>query len=199
MIFLKKYGWISLIIFIFMLLMFINLNQEGVVQVEEALTAEKGEKPAIVKNESKGVPSAGLVVDVKGEVMHPGIYEMGEGERVNEAIQLAGGLTEKADETSVNLAEKVQDEMVILVTKEAEEMTPVESVERSSIAPAKVRINYAASEEIQTLPGIGPSKADAIVQYRDENGLFKDTESLLNVTGIGDKTLETLEEHIQIP
>lgn len=179
--------------------MFVNLKQKGGVKLENALTAEKIEMPAIVTDETKDELSAGVFVDVKGEVINPGIYEIGEAERVNDVIQLAGGLTDQADETSVNLAQKVQDEMVILVTSQVEESSLVESTAGPASAPAKVRINYADLEEIQTLPGIGPSKADAIVQYRDEKGLFKDADSLLDVSGIGEKTLETLEEHIQIP
>ena len=69
----------------------------------------------------------------------------------------------------------------------------------SGNAQGKIRINYATVEEIQSLNGIGPSKAQAIIQYREENGLFQAPEDLLNVSGIGEKTLQNFIDQIQVP
>lgn len=135
------------------------------------------------------------VVDIKGEVDNPGIYEVGMDKRVDDVLNMAGGLTKNADVFSVNLAEKVYDEMVIIVSAEGEKA----SVSDSPSALDKVRINQATQEEIETLSGIGPSKAQAIIQYREDNGPFKKLEDLLEVSGIGEKTLEELEEDILIP
>lgn len=136
------------------------------------------------------------VVDVKGEIENPGVYEIETDARVTDVIQLAGGFSEEADETSVNLAQKVQDEMIIHVPKlgEAEQ-----NLEVSGETQGKIKINAASQEEMESLTGIGPAKAQAIIQYRDENGFFQTPEDLLEISGIGEKTLETIREELEIP
>lgn len=135
-------------------------------------------------------------VDVKGSVLKPGVYEMDIGTRVNDVIQKAGGFSENADQTQVNLAQKVQDEMIIVIPQEGE----VASVGgNTGNASGKISVNYATQEEIESLNGIGPSKAQAIIQYRDEHGPFQTVEDLLEVSGIGEKTLENLQDDIQVP
>ncbi len=136
-----------------------------------------------------------MVVDVKGEVNKPGVYEMEEEDRVINAIEIAGGFTEEADQTQVNLAQRIQDEMVISVVKEGDTEAQTLSVNEKD----KLHLNQATLEEIEALNGIGPTKAEAIVQYREENGLFKSVEDLLNVSGIGEKMLEAFQEDIQVP
>lgn len=145
------------------------------------------------------IPAEHAIVDVKGEVVAPGVYEVSFDSRVNDVIKLAGGFTTEADETQINLAQKVQDEMIIIVYKEGEEGTPSNSSTGSDPSSQKIRINTATQEEIETLNGIGPSKAQAIIQYREENGLFKTPEDLLQISGIGEKTLQNFIDQIQIP
>ncbi|HAM81317.1 helix-hairpin-helix domain-containing protein [Ornithinibacillus bavariensis] len=137
-----------------------------------------------------------LMVDIKGEVMSPGVYDMPSDARVKDVVDAAGGFTKDADQQMINLAQKVLDEMIIIVPKHGE-MESDGTSEQSK--QGKVRINYASEEEIQQLPGIGPSKARAIIQYREEFGYFKQVEDLLEVSGIGEKTLDALKEEIQIP
>ncbi|WP_245799257.1 ComEA family DNA-binding protein [Virgibacillus siamensis] len=137
------------------------------------------------------------VVDVKGAVKKPGVYEVRIDSRVNDVISLAGGFTKGADQSVVNLAQKVQDEMIIVVPKTGAQNTA--AVQTVTGNTDKIRINFASEEEMETLNGIGPSKAAAIIQYRDEFGPFKTVEDLLEVPGIGEKTLENLRESIQIP
>lgn len=136
-----------------------------------------------------------IVVDVKGEVTRPGIYEVTSDSRIHDVIELAGGFSVEADQSHVNLAQKVHDEMMIIVPKIGEES----SITGISSSSNKVRINYATQDEIETLPGIGPSKAQAIIQYRDEHGFFNSVEDLLNISGIGEKTLENMKEDLQVP
>lgn len=140
--------------------------------------------------------TAVIIVDVKGEVKKPGVYEMDMDTRVNDVIRLAGGFSDKADETFVNLAQKVQDEMIIHVPKvgEVDEYTETGSTESS-----KVKVNYATQEEMESLSGIGPAKAQAIIQHRDEEGFFQSVEDLLEISGIGEKTLESIRDDLQIP
>jgi competence protein ComEA len=135
-----------------------------------------------------------VIVDLKGAVERPGVYEVADTARVHDVVEMAGGLLENADSLTVNLAERVYDEMKIVVYEVGEP-----ALEMDSPSEQKVKINIATVEEIQTLEGIGPSKALAIVQYREEHGNFKTVEELLNVSGIGEKTLEKLKEHIRIP
>ncbi|WP_245807714.1 helix-hairpin-helix domain-containing protein [Halobacillus massiliensis] len=188
MILLRKYGWLLLLPMIVIAGYFFQTKDEtDELQISET-TTKKPDLPVPSENNGK------WVVDVKGEVVHPGIYEMDQGTRVNDAVKNAGGFTEKADKNSINLAQKLQDEMVILVLS-IDQM----SQESQSVSNEKVAVNRAGIDEIQNLPGIGPSKAEKIFQYREENGGFQSVEELLEVPGIGEKTLENMKEMIQIP
>lgn len=146
-----------------------------------------------------------IIVDIKGEVMKPGVYEMDHDTRVTDVISVAGGFTKNADQNQINLAQKVQDEMVIIVPKEGDE-TAVSSMETAPItqssmdnSSSKIRINHASKEEIETINGIGPTKAQAIIDHREENGLFQSVDDLLQVNGIGEKTLENIKDSIIVP
>lgn len=152
----------------------------------EPSLAETEEAPAVTV----------VVVDVKGAVVSPGVYEVDPASRVNDVIKLAGGFTKKADKSQVNLAQKVQDEMIIQIPKQGD---PQQAGTAAAAGSGKIRINYAEQAEIEELNGIGPSKAAAIIQHREEHGLFQAAEDLLDVPGIGEKTLENLREDIQVP
>lgn len=137
------------------------------------------------------------IVDIKGEVSSPGVYEVDPDSRINDVIELAGGFTDRANELLVNLAQKVQDEMTIIVP--SNEIDKETAASTNETGHDKVNINYATQEEIESLSGIGPSKAAAIIQYREEHGFFQKPEDLLEVSGIGEKTLENLIDDLQIP
>lgn len=141
------------------------------------------------------------VVDVKGAVVKPGVYEVAADARVRDVIALAGGLTDEADETKVNLAAKVRDEMMIYVPAKGEAApNPVEAApEAERKNGPQVAINTATEEELMQLPGIGLAKAKAIIAYREEHGPFQRPEDLLNVAGIGEKTLEKLKPYLLVP
>lgn len=138
------------------------------------------------------------IVDIKGEINRPGVYEVNTTSRVNDVIQLAGGFTDEADQNFVNLAQKVQDEMVIIIPKIGEEHQILSGSSNMTIDDSRVNINQASKDELETLPGIGPAKAQAILDFREENGSFKEVEDLLQVNGIGEKTLENLIEYIDV-
>lgn len=146
-----------------------------------------------------------MIIDIKGEVKKPGVYEVKRDDRVIDVITLAGGLTDLADERQINLAQKLEDEMVIYVPKEGEEDVEIAAISSMQTKMTQadgeelIRLNEASSEELQTLQGIGPAKAEAIIQYRDEHGPFQHVEDLLNVSGIGEKTLENIKDEIAIP
>ncbi|MFO7315627.1 MAG: helix-hairpin-helix domain-containing protein [Bacilli bacterium] len=158
--------------------------------------------------QSEEPASAKAVVDVKGAVKFPGVYELTTEDRIIDAIQMAGGYSEEADSNYINHAQKLQDEMVIYIPKKGESL---EGEGPSSVGPVFVQsqktagqkdplvnINTADESQLTTLPGIGPSKAKAIIQYREENGKFKQIDELKNVSGIGEKTFEKLKDLITI-
>ena len=138
------------------------------------------------------------LIDVKGQVKFPGVYEVTSDLRVHDVIVLAGGFLDTANTDAINLAQKLQDEMVIYVPHlEEETQTSIENWSTSQ-DDGKISINQATESELQTLPGIGPSKASAIIKYRDEFGKFNSIDELTNVSGIGNKTLENLRDYIEL-
>lgn len=173
---------------------FYLINQENDAE-QELLFPEELINEEEQKAENREV-STTIVIDVKGAVKKPGVYTMNEGDRVVDAIEKAGGLLSEADENQLNLASLLKDEMVIYVPKKGEEVTQTNV--QSQNDDGKVRINSATSEELQKLQGIGPAKAEAIITYREENGPFKTVEDLLEVSGIGEKTLENIKDDIVV-
>lgn len=138
-----------------------------------------------------------VFVEVKGAVMKPGVYELLEGDRVLNAIEMAGGYLESSNSKQINHAERVKDEMVIYVPEEGEEVEEV-LLPTSSSQSSLVNINNADSTVLSTLPGIGAAKAEAIISHREQSGAFKEKQDLMKVTGIGQKTYEKLEPLISV-
>ena len=146
-------------------------------------------------------------VDIKGEVLHPGVYEFSCESRMQEVIKKAGGFTEEADETKINLAQKITDQMQLIVpnvhskqeggvTEGNSEKGNMSNTTPSNSKQGTVNINTATLEELQTIKGIGKKKAEAILQYRKEHGAFRTKEDLLQVKGIGKKALEAIENQV---
>lgn len=123
-------------------------------------------------------------VEVKGEVNNPGVVTLKWEGTAQDAIEKAGGLTEKADTQSISLMEQLSPDMVLVIP---------------SIQETKdlVSINNASLEELDTLPGVGPSIAQRIIEYRKEQP-FTSLDDLKNVKGIGDKTFEKMKEQISL-
>ncbi|WP_240033891.1 helix-hairpin-helix domain-containing protein [Planococcus salinus] len=139
------------------------------------------------------------VVDVKGAVAHPGVYELSPEARIQDLIQAAGGFLPEADSRAINLAMKLQDEMSVYVPAVGEEILLPESPHSAAATgDTMVNLNTAAEAELTSLPGIGPSKAAAIITYRTDHGNFKTIDELKEVTGIGDKTFEQLKDAITV-
>lgn len=163
-------------------------------------------QPIEEKNLSESAEEAVMqqvFVEIKGAVMYPGVYELEQDQRIKDVVQLAGGYTENADTQFINHAQKVQDEMVIYIPIKGEQLEegahslltlPTESNNKEQ----KININKADEAMLATLPGIGPSKAQSILTYREENGQFQTIEDLKNVSGIGDKTFEKLKDAITV-
>ena len=198
-------------------------------------TAENKEEKNIVLNTKKDIKKdeeeeeeVYYQVDIKGEVINPGIYTVKEGSRVIDVIRLAGDLTEVADTSVLNLSKKVKDEMVIIVysydevenfteTKEKEEIeqeaclsqngiqndacikdSTDDTSSSSVVISGKISLNTATLDELMTLPGIGEAKAQSIIEYREEVGAFQNIEELKEVSGIGDAIFDQIKENITI-
>ena len=126
-----------------------------------------------------------------------------EGSRIVDAIDAAGGLTENADITKINLVYVLEDGMKINIPNKTEENqeeteTQIQNDYGKENKGNKVNINTAKQTELETLPGIGPSLALKIINYRKENGNFKNKEDIKNVNGIGDSKYENIKEFIEI-
>lgn len=181
---------------------------------DEVIVEKSLEKKEVEKEEL-------LQVDIKGEIINPGIYELDNDSRVIDVINKAGGLTENANTSVINLSKKITDEMVIIIysneevndfktTKEIEEQVIekcIQKDENSLINDAciendknevtgKININTASLEELMKLPGVGESKAKSIIEYRETKSKFNTIEDIKNVNGIGDNLFAQIKENI---
>ncbi|CAG9608092.1 ComE operon protein 1 [Pseudoneobacillus rhizosphaerae] len=185
---------VLVLLIIIMIYFFIRSDVQDDITFEEAsapLINETSQKTSVTIEE----PII-MMVDVKGAVRIPDVYVAEQDERVIDLIKKAGGFTDKADQNQVNLSQHVEDEMVIYVPN----LGDSENIQIGSNLPQNnlVNINKASDSELQTLPGIGPSKALAIIEYRDTNGGFRTVDEIKKISGIGEKTFEKLEPHISI-
>lgn len=182
-------------------------NQAGDDPVFSELSQEEREIP---KEDAAKEPVI-IKVDVKGAVRTPGVYMAKSGDRVIDVIAAAGDFTKEANLDKVNLAQLVEDQMVIYIPKKGEEgeesivgslSTPTGEIasigNEGSAGNALVNINTATQAELETLTGIGPSKAIAIIEYRETTGKYQQKEDLKNIPGIGDKTFEKLRDSITV-
>jgi competence protein ComEA len=147
-------------------------------------------------------PGPALLIHVAGAVRKPGLYELPHGARVADAIEAAGGPVRRADVGALNLAEPVADGAKVYLPRRGEvaqaptaAATPVPA---SGATPAAVSINTADQAALETIPGIGPVKAAAIIQYREEAGGFSSIDQLMDVSGIGPATLESVRPYVTL-
>lgn len=151
--------------------------------------------------------SEACYVYVCGAVEAPGVYMLNTGDRIYEAIALAGGLTEEANTSTVNQAEKVSDGQMIFVPTREEAAAGIVSVsemgventsEQESVSDGKVNLNTATLAELMTLSGIGESKAQSILDYRNKNGAFSSVEEIMNVDGIKEGLYNRIKDSIRV-
>ncbi|EAG3840498.1 ComEA family DNA-binding protein [Listeria monocytogenes] len=169
-------------------------SKSDAVTANQAVTKE--EKP----NKEETKLSNEVYIDIKGAVRTPGVYKLPMDARIQDVVKIAGGLTAEADSSKLNLAEKLKDEMSIYVYKKGEEgpTTQGANTEEASTGSAKINLNSATKDDLQQVPGIGESKATAIIEHREKEGLFQTIEDLKNVSGIGEKTVEKLKEYLDV-
>lgn len=149
-------------------------------------------------------PGALICVYVCGAVNNPGIYEMQEGARIFEAIQMAGGFSPEADQEWLNQAEQVRDGQKLRVYTEeetaglGEDRISPDDQEPSGEDQGKINLNTASKEELMTLSGIGEAKAEAILAYRREHGVFASIEEIQNIPGIKSAVFSKIKDQIVV-
>lgn len=218
----RRYIIVGVIVSISLLLIFISqFKVDSKDNVIETVELSDNTKESDVKT------SGEITIDIKGAVKKPGVYLINNDSRVIDAINKAGGLLDNADNSIINLSKKLTDEMVIIIytkdeiNKMLEGDTAIKIIEKECICPKlendacidnkitnsnkknenvnfPISINKATKEELMKLPGIGESKANSIIKYRDENGTFNMVEDIINVSGIGESVFEKIKEYISL-
>lgn len=207
------------------IILFMIISVVSYINVDDSVTGEEAieEKESKVnKNSSTGK----YYVDIKGAVKNPGVYKLKEKSRVIDVINASGGLLEDADTSIINLSKIIEDEMVIIIytkeeiekyknneinstssitqkieenTKTIDDNNDVEIKNKNiSKTNSKVNINTADKKTLLTITGIGESKANNIIKYRDEKGYFNSIEDIKNVSGIGDSLYEKIKKYITV-
>jgi competence protein ComEA len=165
-----------------------------------------GTDPASDASVSSAAPTQ-CYVYVCGAVANPGVYALSSGARVYEAVDLAGGFLEDACEEAVNLADEVADAQMIWIptdeeAAEGELVVPAAasnaSSDVSSDSDGTINLNTATAEQLMTLPGIGQSKADSIISYRESHGSFSSVEEIMNVDGIKEGVYNRIKDNIKV-
>lgn len=168
---------------------------------DEALTIENGNSIGATEQASEDVNSERIeyYVDISGNVKVPGVYLVDDKTRLFQVVKMAGGFTRNADLDAINQAEIISDgQKIFIPSKINSNGENPEGVNSSISSDGKININNGDMDQLQEIPGVGPSTAQKIIDYRTENGRFTSKEDLKNISGIGDKTYEKLEDKIKI-
>ncbi len=171
----------------------ITTGQEQETSTQDSVTQET------VTQATGQTEEAGTVfVFVCGQVAVPGVYELPAGSRIYDAIMQAGGCMETADICAVNQAGYLEDGMQIYIPAIGEAYKEAASEEQASRTDGRISINHADKNELMTLPGIGESKADAILEYRQSHGAFSSIDELMNIPGIKEGIFNNIQDYIKV-
>ena len=156
--------------------------------------------PVRVSGEQR--PGGPVVIQVAGEVRRPGVYRLSAGQRVQDAVRLAGGLTPKADLTGVNLAQKAEGGRQVIVPARGATVAAAGLGTPSSVAgappSAPINLNTATPEQLDQLDGVGPATAQKIIAYREQHGGFRSVAELDQVPGIGPARMAALKDRVTV-
>lgn len=182
-------------------------GQENAQEETQEIKEEGNEELSEVKEEELPQETEFIYVDICGAVEVPGVYQLSRGSRIFQVIEMAGGLLPEAAPELVNQAQVLEDGQQIRVytRQEVSEMDEIHTLvtesgqeEGSSEINGKVNINRADKAELMTLTGIGETRAEAILAYREQTGGFSSAEELMQVDGIKEKTYEKLKDQITV-
>lgn len=190
-----------------------NFDEENIIEYKEETEKDNSNSIEQEINEKEVIEEL-YIVDIKGMVKNPGTYELSKEKRVVDVINMAGGLIEKADVSSINLSQKIFDEMMIIIPSKSDSENVVNNSMVNNSASNnistrpnsstinsqnnKISINTADLSLLMTIKGIGEVKAKAIIEYRNKNGLFKAIEDITKVKGIGNSTFEKIKDYIKV-
>ena len=152
-----------------------------------------------------------IKVEIKGEVLNPNVYVLKKGSTIKELIDVAGGVKEDVDTYTINMTKVLDDGDVVVMYRDEKleglnykvneivnDKSTDEYITNEIWESSKISINSATKEELMSLPSIGEAKANAIIEYRTKNGLFKKLEDIKNVKGIGNALYEKIKDYINI-
>lgn len=208
-----KYIIAAVIVLVIIVFSYVFMLDKKEVVAESVLT------DSITSKEPEKESDTFIYVDIKGSVKRPGVYKVSSESIVNDVIILAGGFTKNAYTKNINLSKKVKDEMVIYIFSKNEMTTKeIKSIKNDTIVTTEVinydnciknepteedtnsslvNINTASKEELMSISGIGSSKADLIITYR-QNTPFTKIEDIMNVSGIGENLFEKIKKYITV-
>lgn len=184
----KKYGVVAFVVI--MVIVSFVVYEKPVEQNIDAYTAA---------STTETETSEFIYIDIKGEVKNPGVYRVKNGTRLFTVIELAGGMTLDANNKLVNLSQVLRDEDMVVVPS-VFDIVIYNEVDNPTSNPSDslININRASLEQLEELPGIGPSTAQKIIDYRNDIGEFNLIEDIMNVPGIGEATFENIRELITV-
>ena len=204
----------TIIILLIGLFIYIYDNLYKYDNTEEILSNNLNEVDINQQEEKIGIANVKekVIVHIIGEVNNPGVVTLDEGSRIIDAINVAGGKTEEADLSKINLAYVVEDGTQIYIPRINENLNQIEVISdgagmgvimndskiNEENKDIKVNINTSNKEKLETLPGIGETTAQKIIDYREANGKFKTIEDIKNVSGIGEAKFESLKDKITV-
>lgn len=196
----------------------VQAQSESLLTTSQSKTTSSQQEKAVVSSQNdqaKTSKSSIVYAEIKGAVKHPSVYRFKENERVTDLIQKAGGLTADADQAQLNLAAPLSDGLSLYVPRKGEDTAVVAEINQalgshSSTASmtivadessttnnqGAINLNQADATQLQEISGIGPKKAADIIAYREQVGAFKSVDELLEVSGIGEKTLANMRDQV---
>jgi competence protein ComEA len=199
---LRNWGWIAAAV-VAVVVAFRVLSGGGEGSTAVTVDPSGPAKPGATGSAPAPAGSGPALVHVAGEVRRPGVYRVPPGGRVNDAVQLAGGLTSRAEQAGVNLVARVTDGQQVVVPRRGAAAGGSGGSGGSGGAPtgaappgAKVSLGSATLEQLESIDGIGPTLAKRILEYRDQHGGFRSVDELRQVDGIGEKRFESLREAV---
>lgn len=182
---------------------YVKNNEDNQLDSQISLLDTSNDKLS-AENEDREIEIDEMKAYISGEINNEGVYDFKDGDRLEDLIKKAGGLTENADSKDLNLAMKLEDEMKIYIpsiyevsSDDASDTRQIITSDSKDSNKDKININKASKEELMSLPNIGDKRADSIIEYRETNK-FENIEDIKNVNGIGEKFYQSLKDLITV-